>query len=452
MAEPTLTYRGGERAHTGDTLLIAGKGRLWTQTLTRAEVIIGRDPGCDVVIDDLVLSRRHARLALGPPLTVEDLGSHNGTRIGDAVHRGDGPIPIEASRGFSIGAYAFLVMTASVHPTTQRSAIEQLVVVDPTAREERSLLAEIARRGINVLILGESGVGKEVLADTVHALSGRTGPLQRINCAALPEALLESELFGHEKGAFTGAAAQRIGLLESAAGGTVFLDEIGELPLGIQAKLLRAIEAREIVRLGANRVTTIDARFVFATNRDLTVEVAHKRFRHDLYFRIDGISLRIPPLRERPALIGRLALEFLANAGHTAGLPPPVLARLQAHPWPGNVRELRAVIERALLLARGGELSAGHLAFAASAAPGLTPAPPAPPPVTATTSSSPASASTGDDVPADLDPAQRAERDQLIATLEACAGNQTRAAAKLGMSRTTFVTKLRIYRIPRPRA
>ncbi len=447
-AEPTredLDLRGRD----GDTLLIAGKGRVWTRLLDKRVVVIGRDPACDVVVDDPVLSREHVRLSLGPPTTVEDLDSRNGTRVGGKAFRGGGPIAIDPGEGFTIGGFSFLIMTAAAaaHPSTQRSSIDRMTIEDPSVDAASSLVKDVAKGGINVLILGESGVGKEVLAQTVHTLSGRTGPLQKINCAALSEQLLEAELFGHEKGAFTGAVAARTGLLEAGANGTVFLDEIGEIPLSVQAKLLRAIEAREIVRIGANRPTTIDVRFVCATNRDLGAAVTAKQFRHDLYFRIDGISLRIPPLRDRRGMIARLALTFAQAAGVKGGLSPQVLTALEQYAWPGNVRELKAVIERAALLCRGKPMSVLHLAFSSTA----------PAQQSSETDSGPVATRSAQPVPAapapdDLDVGEREERTTIIEALEACAGNQTRAAAKLGISRTALVTKLRIYRIPRPRS
>jgi len=257
----------------------------------------------------------------------------------------------------------------------------------------------------------------------------------RINCAALSESLLESELFGHERGAFTGAMATRVGLLEAAQGGTVFLDEVGELAMTTQAKLLRAIESREIVRLGSTQSISIDVRFVAATNRDLPEEVGCGRFRHDLYFRIDGMSLSIPPLRDRkPAIMG-LALQFIDQAAKRLGRRVPHVttafaAALEAYDWPGNVRELKAVVERALLLVGDGELEKQHLAFSPRPSDRAT---------------------TGDDL-AFLTADQRLERDRLIAALDACSGNQTRAAKQLGMSRSSLTSKLALYRIPRPRA
>jgi two-component system, NtrC family, response regulator AtoC len=212
----------------------------------------------------------------------------------------------------------------------------------------------------------------------------------------------------------------------------VFLDEVGELPLALQAKLLRAVEAREVLRIGALRPIAIDVRFVAATNRDLAAEVAAGRFRADLFYRLDGMSLWIPPLRERRAQIAPLALTFLEAA--RARVAPAFLRELEQHDWPGNVRELKAACERAVLLARGQEIEPRHLMVGRAATPG---------------------AAAPDDAPAagappSLTPEQLRDRARIVEALEACAGNQTRAAKQLGISRTTMAARLALYRIPRP--
>jgi transcriptional regulator with GAF, ATPase, and Fis domain len=445
----------------GDLLLVAGSGQLITHRLIKPEIVIGRAPDCDLVIDHQALSRRHAILRVRP-LAIQDLGSTNGTRLASAVLHGGEPVALEIGDSFHIGPFSFMVIASRVETASESSGVDRLLVEDPTPSGVSALVREIAESPASVLIQGETGVGKDVLASTIHGLSGRTGPLCRINCAALSETLLESELFGHDKGAFTGAVAARAGLLEAAAGGSVFLDEIGELPLAIQAKLLRAVEAREIVRLGSTRPIQIDVRFIAATNRELPVEVSEGRFRHDLYFRLDGVSLRIPALRERAGAIAPLTLGFLDEAGRRAGRPlratPALISALEAHHWPGNVRELKAVIERAVLLASGGELAVHHLAFSprpsdARPAPAARPASPTPTPPPASVPK-PSATTGGDTEGVDLSflsIEQREDRDRLIAALEQCVGNQTRTAKLLGISRTTLVNKLGLYRIPRPR-
>lgn len=220
-----------------------------------------------------------------------------------------------------------------------------------------------ARSEANILVLGESGTGKELVARAIHANSPRAaGAFVPVDCAALPENLLESELFGHERGAFTGAVSSKPGLLETAGGGTVFLDEIGELPIGLQAKLLRAIQEREIRRVGGTHQVRIDVRILSATNRDLRTLVAAGQFRDDLFYRIDVIDIMLPPLRERASDIVLLAQRFLERfrgSGETAprGLESDAIAALEAYRWPGNVRELQNVIERACALTEGPAIS-----------------------------------------------------------------------------------------------
>ncbi|MBX3157017.1 MAG: sigma 54-interacting transcriptional regulator [Deltaproteobacteria bacterium] len=440
--------RSGGGAGEGDLLLVAGPGHLITHPLQKPELVIGRAPECDVVIDHRALSRRHALLRV-KPLGVQDLNSTNGTRVGAKVLAGGDLTGLETGESFHIGPFSFMVIASRAEQRSDNER-DRLVVDDPTPAGATELIRTIARSGASVLIQGETGVGKDVLAHTIHELSGRTGPLCRINCAALSESLLESELFGHEKGAFTGAVAARAGLLESAEGGSVFLDEVGELPLAIQAKLLRAVEAREVIRLGSTKPIHIDVRFITATNRDLPVEVSAGRFRHDLFFRIDGVSLRIPPLRDRDGAVAKLALKFIAEAAARSGKPvratPALLPALEAYDWPGNVRELRAVIERAVLLASTGELAPHHLAFSPRAE---APRPPAP---AATPAPPPAAPAAAEDVDLSfLTAEQREDRERVVAALRDCVGNQTRAAKLLGISRTTLVNKLGLYRIPRPR-
>jgi two-component system, NtrC family, response regulator AtoC len=434
-------------------VLVAGEGRVATYPIAGERVVIGRAAECDVAIPHAALSRRHAEIVVGPPLTVRDLGSTNGTRIMRELHHAGAPVTLAIGDSFHIGPFSVVVLDNQATDGSSATGRDVLRVEHPSPTGVPAVVRDIARSDVSVLVLGETGVGKELLSQTLHALSGRRGPLQQINCAALAEALIESELFGHDKGAFTGATHDKQGLLEAARGGTVFLDEIGELPLTLQAKLLRAVEAREVIRIGSARPIAIDVRFVAATHRELAAEVAAGRFRRDLYYRLDGVSLRIPPLRERRSQITALAQQFAAAAADRLGKPAPVLshavlARLEAHDWPGNVRELKAVTERAVLLAGDRELRPSHLVLASTAT--VTASSPAPPPPA---SSGPAA----DARPAGvaelaLSPVQAEERAAIVAALDACAGNQTRAARRLGVARSTLATKLALYRIPRPRA
>ncbi len=229
--------------------------------------------------------------------------------------------------------------------------------VSPAMERVDNLLRRIAPLDATVLIRGETGTGKEVVARRLHQLSGR-GPFVAVNCAALVETLAESELFGHERGAFTGASQAHAGVFEQASGGTLFLDEVGDMPLPLQAKLLRVLQERTVVRVGGKGTIQVDARVVFATHQDLEGLILDGRFREDLYFRINLVQLRIPPLRERPEDIPWLAAAFLADCGARRGgralrLDPAAGQALAAHPWPGNVRELRHCIERACIFADG---------------------------------------------------------------------------------------------------
>jgi two-component system, NtrC family, response regulator AtoC len=328
----------------------------------------------------------------------------------------------------------------------------EAVVLDPATVELHRMAAVAARSRMSVLITGETGSGKEILAERIHVHSGAGGKLLRLNCAALARGVLESELFGHEQGAFTGAVRATPGLLEVADGGTVFLDEIGEMPLEVQARLLRVVEDGVVTRVGGRQPRQVLLRFVSATNRDLEEEVARGSFRRDLYYRLAGMVLSVPPLRERPAEIEPLARLFLQQAARAVGraAPPPLSAaaveRLRHHPWPGNVRELRNVMGRALLVSGGGVIEPDHLPTIAIrrslrsplapeelrriAGGGGRPAPPAP---------------LARAVPAGD------ERARIGRALEVCAGNQTRAAQLLGVSRATLVRRLSSYGFQRPR-
>ncbi|MEO6953920.1 MAG: sigma 54-interacting transcriptional regulator [Polyangia bacterium] len=358
------------------------------------------------------------------------LGPKVATHHGYACHPEDGR-----------SAHA-LLGKAHGHDERPSSTASEPLVLDGAMRRVYAMVDRIAPSELPVLIEGETGVGKELLAEAVHRASRRRGPLVRINCAAIAESLLESELFGHEKGAFTGATQAKPGIIESAHQGTVFLDEVGELPGPLQSKLLRVLECKQIQRVGALRPRAIDARFVSATNRNLEAEVRAGRFRNDLYFRLNGVTLFVPPLRERPAEVLELAKRFVREAAERIGRGAMRLDRsaeiaLTTHAWPGNVRELRNAIERAVLLEDGDQLGATHL------------------PATDAASSRPALRETdrpfADDGAERLAPAVLAERARILEALEACHGNQTRAAAQLGMSRGTLLMRLDALRIKRPR-
>jgi DNA-binding NtrC family response regulator len=338
-----------------------------------------------------------------------------------------------------------LVACAAARESDAQAATDMLVR-SPAMVALYAQIEPVARSNINVLILGETGVGKDVLARHVHQSSDRRDkPFVRVNCVALAESLLESELFGYEKGAFTGALQRKPGLLESAQGGTVFLDEIGELPQRLQPKLLQALETREVLSLGSVRPRSIDVRFVAATNRDLEAEALSGLFRSDLYYRLAGFTANIPPLRDRREDVLALAQSFLRTAAG-ARTPSPRIREdaamcLLDYAWPGNVRELRNVIERALALSEGRSIGPEHLPLEKMRSVVLVRHP-----------QSAAGVSLASEAPvADLTPDELAERQRILDALEACGGNQSMAAEHLGVSRSTLLNRLNTYRIRRPR-
>lgn len=328
-----------------------------------------------------------------------------------------------------------------------------LVARDPAMLATLKRAEQVAGAEASVLITGESGTGKEVLARHIHRRSRRAaGPFVALNCAAIPENLLESELFGHEKGAFSGAVARRLGKFEAANGGTLLLDEISEMDARLQAKLLRAIQEREIDRLGGNGPVHVDVRILATSNRDLPAEVAAGRFREDLYFRLNVVGLRIPPLRERPGDIAALANHYARHYAEVNGVAQrPISAtarlRLAAHPWRGNVRELENTMHRAVLLAQSTEID--------EAAVELAPQPGAAQPA----SLQPPSLQRGSLQPGAGQPAlsgggisalvgltmDQVERDLILQTLSHTLGNRTHAATILGISIRALRNKLRDY-------
>ncbi|HEY1695652.1 MAG TPA: sigma 54-interacting transcriptional regulator [Polyangiaceae bacterium] len=447
---------------------------------SRGTVVLGRSEKSDLKIDDPSITRRHAVLHLGDRIEIEDLGSVNGTRVRDQRIEPGLRVPVFRGEAFRLGA-ALLVIhaihaaedaapesgpiseeiatrrddgTATGHAPASRARAH--IVEDPAMHALYDLVDRIAAGNINVLVVGETGAGKELVAERVHERSRRRGrPFLRLNCAAVAESLLEAELFGYERGAFTGASQAKPGLLEVVDGGTLFLDEVGEMPLSLQAKMLRALESQQVLRVGGLAPRTIDVRFVAATNRDLDEQVRLGRFREDLFFRLNGALVAVPPLRERPAEIEPLAREFIRAACAELGrkpvpaLRPEALLMLQGYAWPGNVRELKNFVDRAVLVAPGAEISPEHLPIQRMAATlplhriGSTSIPP-PPGAPQTGRATPLPTLPP---PSSGDP----ERDRILAVLAECGGNQSRAARALGISRTTLVSRLDDYGIPRPR-
>jgi transcriptional regulator with PAS, ATPase and Fis domain len=297
--------------------------------------------------------------------------------------------------------------------------------------------AKVAPMETTVLLTGESGTGKEVVARAIHRSSARAaGAFIALNCAALPDQLLESELFGYEKGAFTGAMAAKPGRIEQAAGGTLFLDEAGEMSPAVQAKLLRVLEEREFQRLGGTRVLRTDARIVAATNRDLARAIEKGEFREDLFYRLSVFGIHLPPLRERPEDILPLTEMFLAELGPAVGRPVPGVSReakelLLSYPWPGNVRELRNALERAAILVEGGLITAAHLPISVtrqdSAARGAAPG------------------AAGAFLPPEGVDLESLERDYVKEALKKARFNKSRAAKLLGLTRAQLYSRIEKY-------
>ncbi len=447
-------------------VLVTPNGVISRALPAEGRVTIGRSPEADVSVDDDELSRLHAAIDVGASLSVTDLGSSNGTVL-DGRCLGEGETArLAPGQAFEVGATIGVVQPSHTSVSGAPESVREVappesgmrarvVVADPAMEGLHRMVERVAPGEINVMLLGETGVGKEIFAERIHRLSRRaSGPFVRLNCAALAESLLESELFGHEKGAFTGAVTARAGLLESAGGGTVFLDEVGELPASVQVKLLRVLEDRTVTPVGAVKPRAIDVRVVSATHRDLEREIREGRFRMDLWFRLNGIALVIPPLRARVAEVGPLATLFLSEAAvrsklaESPSLSADALDALRRWRWPGNLRELRNVMERAALLASEGSILPEHLpdvmlasSAAASAPPTPTPAAPSIPPPSVTPR----------DATSLRDAVEELERQRMIEALARCAGNQTRAAAHLSMPRRTFVFKLSRYGIARPK-
>jgi two-component system, NtrC family, response regulator AtoC len=404
-------------------LLVQVDGQSRTLSLPEgAAITVGRSRASTVFVDDERVSRRHASFERrGADVVVVDLGSRNGTQV--AGQRIEGERRLQAGETVTIGPM-LAVLAIAVRPAPAAldgPGGDPCVIANPAMARVYELCRKVAGTPLSVLVSGETGVGKERVAEAIHGFSPRAGrPFVRLHMAALPESLLESELFGHERGAFSGADRRHVGYFESASGGTLFLDEIGELPAATQTKLLRALETKRVARLGSTSEIEVDIRVVAATNRDLAGETRAGRFREDLFFRLSAFRIQVPPLRERRDEIQLLAALFAREMSRTLGvatpaLAPEALAVLLRYGWPGNVRELKHVIEAACVMAAPGEIRPEHLAESVTEA--------VPASVPRVTGSS--------------------ERDELVAALEANAGNQTRAALQLGISRRTLIYRMR---------
>jgi two-component system, response regulator FlrC len=391
-------------------------------TVAMALPVLRQNPGigvvlCDIDADIAMLIRLMAAERMTTPVVATGRDP-SAEQAGAAIRAGARdvlPLPPDAD------LLAAMLVAATGRPG-------EPVVRDAAMRAVLRRAEQVATADASVLITGESGTGKEVLARLIHARSRRAhGPFIALNCAAIPEALLESEMFGHERGAFSGAVARRLGKFEAANGGTLLLDEISEMDIRMQAKLLRAIQEREIDRVGGSAPVRVNVRILATSNRDLPAECASGRFREDLYFRLNVVSLRIPPLRERPADIAALADHFAGLYADSNGvqyrpIAPAAHRRLAAHKWRGNVRELENIIHRAVLLADGGEIDEAAIELGAPAA----------------------AAPSGNDqfVGRRMDDM---ERELILRTLNHTLGNRTHAATMLGISIRALRNKLKDY-------
>jgi len=336
-----------------DVVVIEGPDRGKRARVTEEGLRVGSGEGAKLRLTDATISRLHCELTLHTGgLRLVDLGSTNGTFVAGARVR---DADVGAGATITLGTTTLRLDATAQEAFVELSSADHFGELLGTSQEMRrifAILEKVARTDTTLLVTGETGTGKEVVAQALHDASRRAeGPFITIDCGAIPETLIESELFGHVRGSFSGATADRIGAFEEADGGTVFLDEVGELPIAMQPKLLRALEMRQIRRVGSNQPRKIDVRVVAATNRSLTRSVNEGTFREDLYYRLAVIELELPPLRARRDDIQSLAAHFIERFTGAATPPPPELvSTLMRREWPGNVRELRNFVERSVSL------------------------------------------------------------------------------------------------------
>jgi DNA-binding NtrC family response regulator len=397
--------------------IVMPDGSVEREPLGKRRLRIGSGSDVDLTVLDPHVSRLHCELEPTPVgVVLRDLGSTNGTHVGGAAIR---EVILQPGVVAVLGSTRLFVETDA--PVAYLLRFGSAVSSSPSMGAVFSMLGKLAASDVTVLLAGETGTGKDVLARAVHEESPRaSGPLVVFDCGAVTASLIESELFGHEKGAFTGAVAERAGAFERAASGTLFLDEIGEMPLDLQPRLLRALEQRQVRRVGGSDEIDVDVRVIAATNRDLAAEVAGGRFRQDLYFRVTAAVVEVPPLRARPEDLPTLVEHMLeGRATPTAA----AMTALAAYDWPGNVRELRNVVTTAVAMLDGDVLDVRHLMFPA----------------------------TGrrerelDDLPLAGRTLETIEKTAIKQTLDSEGGNKTRAAKKLGIAASTLYEKLKKY-------
>jgi len=438
---PKPTQAAGVPVTAGLMLIVCGPGEPRAIPLPAyGELVIGRHPSCHVSLPDPALSGHHARFTRrGAQITVEDLGSRQGTWLADKrVEKA------EIGLGNAVRLASVVVAVAldehahrAVAAAKPAAVVPEAMFLSQRMQEIRALLHRVAPTDLPVMLFGETGTGKELAARELHRASRRKGPLRVINCAAIPHHLIESTLFGHERGAFTSADRSHAGIFEDAKSGTVFLDEVGELSLAAQAALLRVLESRRVTRVGSNREIEIDARVVAATHRDLHAMTTRGEFRADAFHRLCVIAVELPPLRSRRDEIAPLARHFLAQEHGAKEIDPRALSRLEEYDWPGNIRELRNVLARAAILAQQPCITEGDLAEHLRTR-ALLPcarelaAPSGPTPTWSQGS-----------LRARLESLERAEMEHA---LESTDGNQRRAAELLGVPLRTFERRLRAWR------
>jgi DNA-binding NtrC family response regulator len=356
---PTRAFRGRQRGRApGDgqaLVVVSGPATGLRRLIDEEEIRIGKAASNHVCVPDPTVSRFHCVIErTGRGLLLRDLGSFNGTQVGGCWVESAYVAP---EVPITIGNSVMQVCPDDSHLPAARPADARILGTSPAIQRIIALLPRLASANATILLEGETGTGKSMIAELIHLMGPRAaGPFVVVDCGALSPALIESELFGHERGAFTGATDRRIGAFEAAQGGTVFLDEIGELPLALQPKLLRALEEKTIRRLGSTQPVRLDAQMIAATNRDLRQAVGEGRLRHDLYYRLDVLRVTVPPLRDRREDIPQLVEHFCRRT--RAEIAPARLQRLKldcaSRRWPGNVRELRNAVERAVLLGEWG--------------------------------------------------------------------------------------------------